>query len=104
MGTVADVEEPAITVKGVEKRCFNLVDDMGAWFPCCAVGDNAARIAWSSNMRVVLWFGWARMNVESTRFTMFALPDAFIRRIGLNEVRVTKRVDVSARDEPTGTL
>ena len=98
MGTVADVDEPDVTVSGQEKRAFNLVDDTGAWFPCCAVGRNARVIPACSNMKVVLFFGSAKPNGQSTSFTMWALKAAVITIIGTNEVRVTKRVDVSARD------
>ena len=98
LGTVADVEELDVTANFVKKRAFKLVDDTGAWFPCCAVGRNARVIPACSNMRVVLFFGSARPNGQSTGFTMWAMKDAVITIIGTNEVRVTKRVDVSARD------
>ena len=104
LGTVVDVDDPDFTVSGQDKRGFNLVDDTGAWFPCFAVGRNARIIPACSNMKVVLFFGTGRVDGQSTSFTVWASADAVIICLGTNEVRVTKREDVSARDQPTRML
>ena len=94
---MVDMGELDATSSGQPKRSFILVDDMGAWFPCCAVGRLANILTYPMNMKVVLYFGTARMNYQGDGFILYAFRDSAI--VPLQQLASTpmKRTDVSVR-------
>ena len=97
IGSMVDVGELDVTSTGQPKRSFVLVDDMGAWFPCCAVGRLAHILQYPINMKVVLYFGTARMNPQGDGFILYAFRDSAIVPLQQQASAPMKRTDVSVR-------
>ncbi len=81
-----------------ESPLFKLVVDMGFWFPCCALGCNTRTISFTDNTHAAVYFGSARSAPQSQGFLVYAFLDSVIITTSHNDVRVSKRVDVSTRD------
>ena len=59
-GMVANVQDVEFAQSGKPKKCFELVDDMGSWIKCCALGRNANARALKEGTEVVVYYGLAR--------------------------------------------
>ena len=97
VGTVVEVGDMDVTSTGQSKRNFVLVDDMGAWFPCSAVGRFAHTAHYPPHTKDVVYFGSGRMNAQADGFIVYVFRDAAIVPIQQLSASPTKRVDVSVR-------
>ena len=96
-GNVSDVAEPDYTSNGQPKRDFNLVDDIGAWFPCCAIGRAATDWRAPANVKVIIYFGTGRLATQGTGFALYAFRDGLILPLEASRSANVERTDVSAR-------
>ena len=64
------------------KRVFNIVDNSGLYFTCCAMLDNAESIALQNNEEVVLYFGTGRGPMGGVKGMLYLLKDALIIPVG----------------------
>ena len=99
IGTLTDVEDIDYTSNGQPKRAFNLIDDFGYWFPCCAIGRNATEWRFPQNAKVVIYFGSARLQSQQDSFILYIFRDGLIVAIAQSSSSPTKRIDVSKRQE-----
>ena len=77
-GLVMDLRAPEMTAGGNRKRVFNIVDNSGLYFTCCALSDNAESIALKNNEEVVLYFGSGRGPMGGVKGMLYLLKDALI--------------------------
>ena len=59
-GIIADVQALDVSQTGNPKRQFDIVDNMGAWFSCCAVGPLSQSKALHDGVEAVLYHGMGR--------------------------------------------
>ena len=100
VGTITDVDEIDCTANGQMKRSFNLIDDFGCWFPCCAIGRNATEWRFPENAKVIIYFRSTRLHTQQDAFILYIFRDSLILAIGQSSTVAAKRLDVSTRSDP----
>lgn len=91
-GVVADLKAVEATEQGNPKRCFALVDDMGFWVTCHAIGRNAQSPALVDTNDVVIFYASARKGLGSSVGAMYLFKDALVVAMGKKSVQ--KRVQI----------
>ena len=89
VGCVADVREPDVSQQGLQKQLFDLVDELGTWFTCCALGRCAVSPALKSGLQVVLYNGTGRPKSGSAIAAVYLFKDAVM--VPLREKSVLKQ-------------
>ena len=81
-GTVVDVHAMEMTTGGNLKRVFDIVDNSGLYFTCCAMKHNAESVALQNNQEVVLYSGTGRGPIGGVKGMLYLLKDAMIVPVG----------------------
>ena len=89
VGCVADVREPDASQQGLQKQLFDLVDENGTWFTCCALGHCAARPTLKSGLQNVLYNGTGRPKAGTAIAAVYFFKDAVM--VPLCQKSVQKR-------------
>ena len=75
-GTIASIQAIDQTQQGQGKRMFALVDEMGSWLQCCAVGRHAFSAALADGNEVVAYYATARAGWGSVPACVWLFKDA----------------------------
>ena len=81
-GKVADLQALEMSQGGNPKRVFDLVDNQGFFFTCCAMKHNAESPALRNFQEVVVYFGTGRGAIGSAKGMFYLLKDAMIVPMG----------------------
>ena len=73
---------------------FSLVDDMGSWLQCCAVGRNALSPVLKEGKVVVVYNGSGRCSFGSSEALVLVLKDSVITPLGEKQVLVAKKLKI----------
>ena len=76
VGVVADCQGVVESVRGNQKKFFDLVDLAGYWFTCCAWGRNACNKALRDGARIVVFYGTGRSSFGESRAALYLLQDS----------------------------
>ena len=93
-GMVQNLMDLDVSLSGVNKRKFKLVDLNGAWFFCCAHGVNAVHASLSNNSEIVLYFGTGRGAIGSDAAAVYAFKDACIIKVASHAVAWPMRTEI----------
>ena len=77
-GMIVDLRATEMASGGNLKRVFDIVDNSGLYFTCCAMLDIAESIALKNNEEVVLYFGTGRGPMGGVKGMLYLLKDALI--------------------------
>ena len=78
VGMVVDVREPEISRRGLPQQTFDLVDESGTWFTCCAVGRCATSPALKNGYQIVLYSGTGRPKTSLATAAVYLFKDAVV--------------------------
>ena len=81
-GKVVDLQSLETSQGGNPKRVFDIVDNSGVYFTCCAMKHNADSPALVNFQEVVLYFGIGRGPIGSSKGMLYLLKDAMIVSVG----------------------
>ena len=81
-GKVADVQPVEMSTAGNPKRVFDIVDNSGVYFTCCAMKHNAESKALVNNNEVVLYYGTGRGPIGGVKGMLYLMKDALIVPFG----------------------
>ena len=90
-GTIVDVQDTEMTQRGNPKRVFDIVDEVGCWMRCCALGRNAGASAIVARNIVVLYFCTGRPSIGSSGSMLYLMNDAIVVKIGHETRPIVKR-------------
>jgi len=93
-GMVSDVQELESSQSGQPKRFFSLVDDMGSWLQCCAVGRNALSPVLKEGKVAVVYNGTGRISMGSSEAAVLILKDSVIAPLGEKQVLIPKKLKI----------
>jgi len=93
-GAVANVLTLDISQGGNAKRLFDIVDQQGTWFKCCALGSVAQSTSLKDGFEVVLYHGLGRSPVGSTPGMLYLMKDAVIVAFNRRDGEVVKRTQI----------
>ena len=93
-GTVCGVQPLEETGKGEPKRKFELVDNSGSWFQCCALGKQALARSIKNGSQVVVFFVTARPGTGDESGTAYLFRESCMIRTGTVDKPPTKRVRI----------
>ncbi len=93
-GCIVDSQEGDLTQAGQPKCTFALVDDMGCWLQCCAIGRNARSPALQDGNDVVLYYGAGRATVGNNGGYFWLFKDAMIVLVGTKKVQKRMQIDI----------
>ena len=94
LGTVVKTEEAVETKRGNMKRLFDLADEAGNWFTCCAMGRNVNNKALKHGAQIVIFFGTGRSKLNDSPAALFLFQDAVIVQVGWSTSPAMKRFQV----------
>ena len=77
-GRVDDLGPLELSQGGSEKRCFDIVDNSGLYFACCAMKHNARSSVLENGKDVVLYFGLGSGPIGTLQGQVYLMDDAFI--------------------------
>ena len=77
-GKVVDLQPREMTLAGHAKRVFNIVDNAGTYFTCCAMKHNADSTALQNFKEVVVYYGTGRSPIGLSKGMLYLMRDAFI--------------------------
>ncbi len=94
---VANLQLPGASQQGKPKRIFDLVDDNGWWFKCCALGDNASSRALEAGAEIVICFGTGRAGLGGNPGMVYLMKGSVIAGISAKQQQIEKknRIDIS---------
>ena len=81
-GKVTDLQALGMTEGGNAKRVFDIVDNSGVYFTCCALKHNAESGALQNFADVVLYYGTGRGPIGTSKGMLYLYKDAFIVPVG----------------------
>ena len=81
-GIVADVQETSSSQQGNLKKQFHLVDEMGFWILCCALGRNVQSRALVEGHEVVCYGVTGRGSVGSNPAMIYMMKDSVLIKTG----------------------
>ena len=81
-GKVVDLQSMEMSQGGNAKRVFDIVDNAGVYFTCCAMKHNASSSALQNFQEVVVYFGTGRGPIGNSKGMLYLLKDAMIIPIG----------------------
>ena len=90
-GMVTNVQNLEASTTGQPKRCFDLVDEVGSWIKCCAIGRNATSLAITEAMYVVVYFAHGRPSLGSSESMVLILKDGVVAPVGEKNPPLAKR-------------
>ena len=93
-GTIVDVQDPDMAQSGNPKRLFDIVDEVGFWMRCCAVGRNAGASAIVAGNVVVMYFCTGRGSIGSSGGMLYLMKDALVVKIGQEMTPIAKRQEI----------
>ena len=67
---------------GNAKRLFDIVDESGLYFTCCAMKHNAESLASKNYQNVVLYYGTGRSPIGNSKGMLYLMKDALIIPVG----------------------
>ena len=96
-GMVSNVRNLEASTTVQPKRCFDLVDEVGSWIKCCAIGRNATSLAITEAMYVVVYFAHGRPPLGSSETMVLILKDGVVAPVGEKNLFFAKRmyIDIS---------
>jgi len=93
-GMVSDVQELESSQSGQPKRFFSLVDDMGSWLQCFAVGRNALSQVLKEGKVVVVYYASGKCSFGSSEAMVLVGKDCVITPLGEKQVKVPKKLKI----------
>ena len=92
-GQVVDLQPRETTLAGHAKRVFNIVDNAGTYFTCCAMKHNAESTALQNFQKVVMYYGTGRGPIGSSKGMLYLLKDAYIILVGSPSLLNTEKLE-----------
>ena len=92
-GQVADVQDMEPSQNNHAKRVFDIVDNVGMYFTCCAMHHSAVSPALVNFQYVVLYFGLGRSPIGHSKGMLYLLKDAYILDLGKNDYLRTPKTE-----------
>ena len=83
-----------MTQSGNPKLLFDIVDEVGYWMRCCAVGRNAGARALVAGNVVVMYFCTGRTGIGSSGGMLYLMKDALVVKIGQAMTPIAKRQEI----------
>ena len=93
-GIIVDVQVTYMGHRQTPHRVFDIVDDVGCWMRCCAVGRNAKATAIVACNIVVLYFCTGRPSMGSSKGMLYLWDDALGVKIGHQTRPIVKRQEI----------
>ena len=90
-GMMSNVQNLEASSSGQPKRCFDLVDEVGSWIKCCAIGRSATSLAITEAMYVVVYFAHGRPPLGSSETMVLILKDGVVAPVGEKNPPLAKR-------------
>ena len=90
---MTDVQALEMPQGGNAKRVFDLVDNSGVYFTCCAMEHNAESAAIQNFQEVVLYFGTGRKPIGTSKGMLYLLKDAMIISVGQPNLLSTAKTE-----------
>ena len=81
-GKIADLQTLEMSQGGNAKRIFDIVDNSGLYFTCCAMKHNAESTALQNVQEVVIYYGTGRGPIGTSKGMFYLMKDAMILSIG----------------------
>ena len=102
MGVVADVKPVDVSQNGNRKCIFNLVDEEGSYFQCCAMYQHCDHQMLVEGQDLIIYYGTGRGPLGSMPGMLYMMNDAFILPNGskprAENMRPIKKQEISIRD------
>ena len=92
-GKVVDLQPLETTQSGHPKRVFDLVDNAGMYFTCCAMKHNADSTALQNFQEVVVYYGTGRGPIGISKGMLYLLQDACIIPVGSPSLLNTEKLE-----------
>ena len=98
LGMITNVDKQAgTTTGGLPKLGFELVDAMGAYVHCCAVGHNAVSTRICADIEVVLYHVTGRGPLGNVPGMLYLFQDALIVAVSKKNPPYVKRMQVEVK-------
>ena len=98
-GVICDLSEMQLSLQESSKRTFVLVDDLGMWIRCCAIGLSARSRALANGNDVVLYYGTGRSGLGSAPGMIYFMKNSLVVQVGHREEPAFKRAEISVDAE-----
>ena len=87
-GVIFDAGPLESSMQGNPKKSFKLVDEIGCWLSCVAIGEQATKSAIAEHMEVLLFFASGRGSSSSSEGAIFLFQSSCIMAIGKVRERI----------------
>ena len=94
---VSNVQSLEASTTGQAKRCFDLVDEVGSWIKCCAIGRNATSHAITEAVYVIAYFAHGRPPLGSSAAMLLIPKDSVVAPVGEKNPPLAKRTYIRIR-------
>ena len=95
---VSNVQGVESSTTGQPKLRFDLVDQVGSWIKCCALGRNATNLAIAEAKFVIVHFAHGRPSLGSSEAMLLIMKDGVVAPLGVKNPPIAKRtyIDISS--------
>ena len=96
-GTVINVQPPTRSQQNLPKVVFELVDELGYYIVCCAIGRNAQNRSLANGNQVIIYHGNARGPLGSEPAMVYLMKDALVvpLEFGLTTPNKVKKIELA---------
>ena len=93
-GVLQDVQVGEVTQTGQAKCTFALVDEMGSWLQCCAIGRNASGKNLENGNEVVLYYASGRKGTGINDGMVWLFKESMIIKVGRKNVQKRMQIEL----------
>ena len=93
-GIIDDLSDMMLTQQDSKKRAFILVDDVGMWLRCCALGRCAQSRCLENGNEVILYYGTGRGARGSSPAMVYLMKDSLIVQTACSQRNPAKRAEI----------